>query len=135
MDLELSDVGETEIDFSLGGTEVQALDEDALDMDLGDDLLGDVTDHDLALDLGAEADSGEDADLALNFDDEPATEDDADDEEGDHRGQGDPVGSEAPEHGQNDEAGAFPTNRLRLLAGAAPSVQCRCNRCAELSQS
>jgi pilus assembly protein FimV len=75
MDLELSDVGETEIDFSLGGTEVKALDGDVLDMDLGGDLLDDVTDHDLALDLGAEADAGADDDgFTLNFDDEPATE-------------------------------------------------------------
>jgi pilus assembly protein FimV len=76
MDLELSDVGETEIDFSLGGTEVKALDDDSLDidLDLDGDLLEGVTDHDLALDLGSETSILAEADLG---DGEPESDDGA----------------------------------------------------------
>jgi pilus assembly protein FimV len=51
MDLELSDVGETEIDFTLGGSDVQVL-----DLDVG---------------LSADDDSGADAGLDFDFDSEP----------------------------------------------------------------
>ncbi len=72
MDLELSDVGETEVDFSLGGTEIQALDENALDFDLGSD---DSLEHDLALDLSEDGDAtadGVDPDQTLSVDDDLA---------------------------------------------------------------
>ncbi|MCP4929456.1 MAG: hypothetical protein GY918_10430 [Gammaproteobacteria bacterium] len=69
MDLELSDIGDTGIDFSLGGTEVKALDEGSLNMALGGDLLGDVADQDLSLNLGSETSIIADTDdLPLNLD-------------------------------------------------------------------
>ncbi len=80
MDLELSDVGETEVDFTLGGTEVQALDENALDFDLGSDLGDEGLEHDLALDLSDEdaAAGAQASDLALNLGDADATADGVD---------------------------------------------------------
>ncbi|MBS93614.1 MAG: hypothetical protein CL799_04090 [Chromatiales bacterium] len=65
MDLELADAGETEIDFTLGGTEVQSLDMDLpesddeadIDVDLGEGIFGDSdeeTADSLTLDLGAD---------------------------------------------------------------------------------
>jgi pilus assembly protein FimV len=68
MDLELTDAGETDIDFSLSGNEIETLDlgfpgaDDAndvgdIDLDLGIDFGDDAdADVDLTLDLGAEAD-------------------------------------------------------------------------------
>ena len=62
MDLELgADVGETELDFSLGGTEVETLDESAM-ADAGDGRL----DFDLGADFGA---AEEDDDVSLGLGD------------------------------------------------------------------
>ena len=85
MDLELSDdVGETDIDFSLGGNEVEALDESALaaddsgelDFDLGGETAeapapAEAGDADLDFDLGGFGDSDDD-DLALNLGEDAA---------------------------------------------------------------
>jgi pilus assembly protein FimV len=64
MDLELSaDVGETEIDFTLGGSEVQAL-----DLDIGSSADGGgEADEGLDFDFGGEPDDAE-GDLSLNLD-------------------------------------------------------------------
>jgi len=66
MDLELSDVGETEIDFTLGGNEVQVL-----DLELGSDADSDSgSDGDLDMDFGgALGESESDDELTLNLGD------------------------------------------------------------------
>ena len=66
MDLELSDVGETEIDFTLGGNEVQAL-----DLELGSDADDDSgSDGGLDFDFGDESGGAEESvELTLNLGD------------------------------------------------------------------
>ncbi len=64
MDLELSDVGETEIDFTLGGSEVQVL-----DLDIGLSADDDAANEGLDFDFGSETDGPDtEGDLTLNLD-------------------------------------------------------------------
>jgi len=74
MDLELSDVGETEIDFTLGGSEVQVL-----DLDIGLSADDDAANEGLDFDFGSETDGPDtEGDLTLNLDGDTDTDTDND---------------------------------------------------------
>ncbi len=65
LDFEMSDVGDTELDFTLAGNDVPALSEDALSSGSGSSSSGDVIDFD----LGSEFDASDD-DVALDLGDD-----------------------------------------------------------------